>query len=320
MKLKVKTLNNIEAEVDVDDGSSVEDLMRAVEASLPNMPSDRQKLIHSGKVLKRELKLSDYNDIKDGDKVIVIASKQPETPQSAPKTAVSSNAPAVSQSTPQPLAQPESQQPLDSAASKLVTGAELETNIARICEMGFPRPMVEQAMAAAFNNPERAVEFLSTGNIPRPSDVFGGRHMPGGESMGNLMGDTSVHDESLMSIQSHPSFQQLRQVIQSDPQMLQQLLETIGQTNPDLLQTIIENQDEFMELLHSRGGNEPYGGSFDGPNVVQLTEAEMEKVQRLEGLGFPRAAVIEAFLACDKNEELAANYLLENAHDFASED
>ncbi|ORM39553.1 Ubiquitin receptor RAD23b [Babesia sp. Xinjiang] len=315
MKLKIKTLNNQEAEVEVPEGCSVEELMKIVEKHLPSMPSDRQKLIHSGKVLKRELMLSDYSDIKDGDKVIVITSKQTDASSTPSTTTKSSNVLAAEQ----PAAQPETSQPLGTAESKFVIGSELEMNIARICEMGFPRPLVEKAMAAAFNNPDRAVEFLSTGNIPTASDFFGGANVPENQSTENVLGNTTP-ESTLTSIQSHPGFQQLRQAIQSDPQMLQHVLENIGQTNPELLQSVLEHQDEFMEMLNGGVDVLPYAVAEDGPSVVQLTEAEMQSVERLEGLGFPRAAVIEAFLACDKHEELAANYLLENANDFASED
>lgn len=41
---------------------------------------------------------------------------------------------------------------------------------------------------------------------------------------------------------------------------------------------------------------------------------------QLEAMGFRRATVLQVYFACNKNEELAANYLLDHIDEFDNED
>merc|ERR1719296_369775 len=53
------------------------------------------------------------------------------------------------------------------------------------------------------------------------------------------------------------------------------------------------------------------GGGMGGAQVLRLSEEEMAAVDRLTEMGFDRTEAAQAFLACDKNEELAANLLMD---------
>jgi len=113
--------------------------------------------------------------------------------------------------------------------------------------------------------------------------------------------------------------QQLLQLVQQQPQLLEPILQQLGQTNPQLLQLINQNPEALMQLLASAGGaegGEDEEGEGEEGNVIYLTEEEQQAVQRLADLGFDRNLALEAFLACGKDETMAANYLFDNANDF----
>ena len=75
-----------------------------------------------------------------------------------------------------------------------------------------------------------------------------------------------------------------------------------------IMQMVQSMSPEQLQAMMSAGGE----GGAGAPQVVRLTAEESAAVERLMELGFTRQQCVEAYLACDKNEELAANFLFSN--------
>lgn len=110
-------------------------------------------------------------------------------------------------------------------------------------------------------------------------------------------------------------------MIQQNPQFLEPLLQQLAERDPSIVELIRDNKEEFMEILRqpidsSVGENDE--DSSESPNLVPastnvpFTQQENDSINRLCAMGFDRHKVIEAYITCDKDEEMAANYLLEN--------
>ncbi|KAK5137011.1 hypothetical protein LTR08_001020 [Meristemomyces frigidus] len=112
-------------------------------------------------------------------------------------------------------------------------------------------------------------------------------------------------------LRNNPQFQQLRQVVQQQPAMLEPILQQVAAGNPQLAQLITTNPDQFMQLLAEDGDDDV--ALPPGTQQISVTEDEREAIERLCRLGFDRDSVIQAYFACDKNEELAANFLFDHS-------
>ncbi|EJU04294.1 UV excision repair protein Rad23 [Dacryopinax primogenitus] len=406
MKLTFKTLQQKQFTLDAEPSDTVLDLKHRISQD-QDFPVEQQKIIYSGKILS-DTQTVEACKIKEKDFLVVMVSKpkaapaattsKTATPEPAkPVASTSSSAvpsePAVVPAPAEPVAAPApvpaaTEQPAAAAAapawgdqSAFFTGAALQGAVENMMEMGFERAQVMRALKAAYNNPDRAVEYLMSGipdhlvreeapadaasavpppaaaaatpaaptpaaaaapvapvapaNPAQPQNLFqaaaeqmqrqqGGAAagVPGlGAAAGGAGGITPQQAQQITAFRNSPMFTQIRQMIAQNPALVQPLIQQLAATNPQLAQVMNQNPQLLLQLLAGEEGEGDEGmewegdgeGGVPGVTTIQVTPEENAAIERLIGLGFPRDLAIQAYFACDKNEEVAANYLFDYA-------
>ncbi|XP_050433215.1 UV excision repair protein RAD23 homolog B [Adelges cooleyi] len=337
MLITFKNLQQQTFKLEIDPGKTVRDLKEKLQSEKGGeYLAENQKLIYAGKILSDDSKISDCH-IDSKKFVVVMVSKAAGTTTStdkplttAPTTSTlekpKESTPAKSESKPDDQQTSYATAPPTAPVTESASGDEYEKIVQNIMDMGYERTQVEVALRASFNNPDRAVEYLITG-IPEDlqADPAINQSMSNllnedtGSSTGSSQGSIPTPpNDPLAFLRNQPTFQQMRTVVQQNPELLNSVLQQIGQTNPALLQMISNNQEAFVRML-----NEPAEGasasssapaaaarSPTGGYEVAISTQDKEAIDRLKALGFPEHQVVQAYFACEKNENMAANLLL----------
>lgn len=364
MQIVLKDFKKQKDTIEVEPSESIASVKEKL-ALLKGCQLDQLKFVYSGKVLQDD-KTVEFFKIKENDQIIFMVSKLKKAPVaeapaqlgSVPSSAQEAQAPlSPAQQTTnllllEPAAQLESAAPLDQLdqsfnASTFATGSSREAAILNIMEMGYERAQVERALIAAYNNPDRAVEYLLTGipETPASTQQQQQQQQPSlaqplpqlvsdsdAQNSGNLFEQAALVASS--SGQNEPQqgvtaeqLQQLRLVLSEHPEMIETLLQQILSQNPQLSQLIQENPEQFVSMLMGNGvdddllGQSIIGGNTDedegeeGSVRIAITPEEESAINRLCELGFDRNMVIQVYFACDKNEELAADVLFSEQMD-----
>lgn len=114
----------------------------------------------------------------------------------------------------------------------------------------------------------------------------------------------------------------LRTALRMNPELIQPLLEQLAASNPQIASLIQQDPEGFVRTFLGTGdepgfeveGDPEEAGAQEGQGEegtvrIALTEQDENAINRLCELGFDRGLVIQVYMACDKNEEVAADLL-----------
>lgn len=323
MKLTVKTLQQKTFTIESDQDDTVLDLKDKIK-KIQGYEIELQKLIHSGKILNDQQVVKDLN-IQEKDFLVVMVTKPKiqSTSNTTQDKAPAATAPVPAPVAPAPAPAPVAPAPVaasgntntGSVGDGIATGSAYEEAVKGLVEMGFERSQVTRAMRAAFNNPDRAAEYLMTG-IPEgilqensnsqpsagaqvaqpvqetggnvPFNMFDAAASQARNAQGNnqsAQGNTQSAAAQLSMLRNSSQFQQLRQLVQAQPELLQPLLQQLAQSSPEMMQLLSSNQEEFLSLLGEGAEAGEFGddesGAAGGGQFITISPEDDAAINRV---------------------------------------
>lgn len=203
-------------------------------------------------------------------------------------------------------------QPQNAAATLGPTQAQALAPAPAPAPVQQPAPQAPQNL---FQLAQQAQQAGRGGGGANPLGALGGGIGRGSGASGAGAGAAGAGSPAaLETLRNNPQLAQIRQLVTQNPGLLQPLIQQIAATNPGMGQALAQNPELLYQILGDGGEGGELGegeGEGEAPPVITLSAEDSEAVQRLEALGFTRHQAVEAYFACDKNENLAANFLFE---------
>lgn len=328
MKLTFKTLQQSTFKVEIEPDKTVKELKDKIEKDQgKNYPSAFQKLIYAGKILSDENKISEY-EIDEKKFLVLMMTRPPPAPK--PQQAVEKQSTSKKEELTKAKIS-EDTKPAQQTSSTTTSSSSSTTTSVSATSTTTPATTTPSTTSTTQNIPDARPPGRTLGAV-NPS----------------LLSMHDPHMERLASLVSQPQFRQLQDLIQQSPHLLSSTIEALASSDPELYNLISDNPDVFVSALNhpplsgsrtqssrsstTGGGRDlprPPGAQQQAPvpasggnaggrqqpvvdqMLVDVSEHDKEAIERLKELGFSEYLAVQAYMACDKDEQLAADLLFQ---------
>ncbi len=309
MKVIVKNLKKVTYETNINDDSLTILQFKEEIQKQHGFESSNLKLLKDGIILDNSKTLKDYNIIEDSIITMMITKAKISNKDKKEITSENNNEEKKNETEEKKIEE-----------IKKKPKKDYSNQINQLIEMGFIKSEVEIAIKAAKGNIDKAIDYLYKGvkNIKFKEESEDEEENKKECDLKILDNKTDV--EIAASV--------VKILVHSKKYTINQVLNLIQRNDSDLYKRIKDKEKYFIELINNpiseedtniynayskKTGWDNLQKKTTKSNKIKLTKNEYDAVKRLKNLAnVSDYQAYEAYIICDKNENLAANYLLEN--------